>query len=84
VGLPAGSKPVTDNFHFAFEVREFDLQVLTTTAVNATRLLEVPFFYFFDPLGEDKCLFSIFYENGLYLRECLVFLCGVPFSGKNF
>jgi hypothetical protein len=68
VGLPAGDEPVTDNINMHFEVREFDLQVLTTTAINATRLLEVPFYKFFDPLSEERCIFSVFYENGLYLR----------------
>jgi hypothetical protein len=75
----AGQEPVKDLMSLAFKFADFDLQLMTTTAVNATRLLDVPWVYFTKPFTQEKCLYSIFYENGLYLPQYANF-CSLCFQ----
>ncbi|KAH9254574.1 hypothetical protein BASA81_007331 [Batrachochytrium salamandrivorans] len=65
----AGKELITDTLNLGFKFVGFDLQVMTTTAINKTRLNEIPFAYMLDPMSSDRCFFSIFYRNGLTLPQ---------------
>lgn len=66
--------PVTDTLSISFAFRNLDMLVLSQTAFNQSRLLEVPFYYFLNPGSPESCLYSIFYENGLYLPQLQVYV----------
>ena len=85
---PTPKKPITDTMTLGFKFKQLDIQVMTMTAINYSRVLEVPLFYFLDPFNAEKCFFSIFYQNGFQFPQFQVYVSDivgptVTFSGKS-
>lgn len=65
----AGKEQITDTLNLGFKFVGFDLQVMTSTAVNKTRLNQIPFAYMLNPMSSERCFFSVFYRNGLSIPQ---------------
>jgi len=70
-------QPVTDTLTLDFRFKDVDFQAMTLTAMNSTRIAEVPFYYYLDPFSKERCLFSIFYENGLSFPQFQMYVSDI-------
>jgi len=74
---PYPNADLVDNLFFDFEIKNLDLQVITMTALNHTRLCQIPIEYlipwglFIQGMTVDDwtCPYGAFYLNGLYIPQ---------------